>query len=143
MALDAGSVPMRFSEIEDILGRKWARSHRSVAFTDIQPRPSTPSGREDTEPAAMTVLQPTSATRRPSRHRQSPLVRTMHMRRSQGTRQPGCGPVGTRTAVELRLRHTNSLIMVQGCDLEVPLVGEHTSVWLQARAIAGVDRDDG
>jgi hypothetical protein len=30
------------------------------------------------------------------------------------------GPGGTRTAVEPRLRHTNSLIMVQGCNLEFP-----------------------
>jgi hypothetical protein len=33
-----------------------------------------------------------------------------------------------RPPVELRLRHTNSLIMAQGCDLEVPLVGERPPV---------------
>jgi hypothetical protein len=40
--------------------------------------------------------------------------------------------------VELRLRHTNSSIMAQGCDLEVPLIGERPSALPPRGAVPGV-----
>ena len=41
-------------------------------------------------------------------------------------------------SVEPRLRHTNSLIMAQGCDLEVPLVGERSPALLAPGRAPGV-----
>jgi hypothetical protein len=43
------------------------------------------------------------------------------------------------SAVELMLRHTNSSIMAQGCDLEVPFVGDHPSTSPRQKASAKPD----
>jgi hypothetical protein len=40
--------------------------------------------------------------------------------------------------VELRLRHKNSSIRAQGCDLELPLVGERPAALLPSRPVRGV-----
>ncbi|GLZ02332.1 hypothetical protein [Actinoplanes sp. NBRC 103695] len=43
-----------------------------------------------------------------------------------------------RPRVELRLRHTNSSIIAQGSDLELPLVGERPPALLPRRPVRGV-----
>ena len=57
-------------------------------------------------------------------------------------RLPGAMPSrnGSRkpSLVEPRLRHTNSLITAQGCDLEVPLVGERPPVLPPRGPVRGV-----
>ena len=51
------------------------------------------------------------------------LDRSEDGRHNEATRFALSANTGRRRQ-ELRLRHTNSSIMAQGCDLEVPLVGE-------------------
>jgi hypothetical protein len=54
---------------------------------------------------------------------------------SYRSRGPHGGSEGEKG--ELRLRHTNSSIMAQGCDLELPLVGERLAVPLRG-SVPGV-----
>jgi hypothetical protein len=46
------------------------------------------------------------------------------------------------TLVDPRLRHTNSLIMARGCDLEVPLVGERPPAPPSQRPVRGAALGD-